>query len=107
MCSYLYELPTSGAISFGDFLYDQTSSYIAEISNTTEVRANLRTVLKESKRSDEKDHLKLVKVCLSEYVVAATHRHQVLDEYIPKLCGIIAAVNVGELMLKHEPSASR
>ena len=63
MCSYLYELPTTGAISFGDFVYDQSASYISEVSDTTEARANLRAVLKESKRTDEKDHLRLVKVC--------------------------------------------
>lgn len=64
MTSYLYELPTTGAISFGDFLYDKSASYISEISDTTEARANLRTALKESKRSDEKDFLRLVKVII-------------------------------------------
>ncbi|EKM54651.1 uncharacterized protein PHACADRAFT_175173 [Phanerochaete carnosa HHB-10118-sp] len=88
MSFYLYELPTAGAISFGDFLYDKSASYISEVSDTTEARANLRAVLKENKRSDEKDFLRLVKV---------------LDDYIPKLCGIIAAVNAGELVLKAEP----
>ncbi|GJE92669.1 BRO1 domain-containing protein [Phanerochaete sordida] len=88
MTSYLYELPTTGAISFGDFLYDKSASYISEISDTTEARANLRAALKESKRTDEKDFLRLVKV---------------LDDYIPKLCGIIAAVNAGEVVVKAEP----
>ena len=45
MCSYLYELPTTGAIAFGDFLYDQSASYVSEVSDTTEARANLRAVL--------------------------------------------------------------
>ena len=62
MCSYLYELPTTGAISFGDFVYDQSASYISEVSETTEARANLRAALKESKRTGEKDYLRLVKV---------------------------------------------
>ena len=64
MSSYLYELPTTGAISFSDFCYDQTASYVAEIAETTETRANLRVALKEYKRSDddEKDYLRLVKV---------------------------------------------
>lgn len=65
MCSYLYELPTTGAVSFGDFVYDQSASYISEVSDTTEARANLRAALKESKRTDEKDHLRLVKVRVS------------------------------------------
>ena len=63
MGSYLYELPTTGAVSFSDFLIDSSASYIAEVADATETRANLRAALKESKRSDEKDHLRLVKVC--------------------------------------------
>lgn len=64
MGSYLYELPTTGAISFSEFLHDQGASYISDISDTTEARANLRAALKESKRTgdSEKDYLKLVKV---------------------------------------------
>ena len=62
MCSYLYELPTTGAISFSDYLVDKSASYIAEVAETTEARANLRAALKESKRTDEKDYLRLVKV---------------------------------------------
>lgn len=66
MSSYLYELPTTGAVSFSDYTYDQTASYIAEVSDTTEARANLRAALKESKRTDEKDFLKLIKVCVGQ-----------------------------------------
>ena len=70
MCSYLYELPTTGAISFSDFCYDQGASYISDIADTTEARANLRVALKESKRTDdgEKDYLRLVKVRRSSYL---------------------------------------
>ena len=62
MTSYLYELPTTGAVSFSDFLFDKSASYIADVSDATEARANLRAALKESKRTDEKDYLRLVKV---------------------------------------------
>ena len=73
MGSYLYELPTTGAISFSDFLIDSSASYIAEVADTTEARANLRAALKESKRSDEKDHLRLVKVCTaSPHILTCT-----------------------------------
>lgn len=63
MSTYLYELPTTGAISFAEFLRDDSTSYIADIAESTEARANLRAILKESKRTDdgEKDYLKLVK----------------------------------------------
>ena len=64
MSSYLYELPTTGAISFADVCVDATATYTVDIADTTEARANLRATLKESKRTDngEKDFLKLVKV---------------------------------------------
>ncbi|TBU31710.1 BRO1 domain-containing protein [Dichomitus squalens] len=90
MTSYLYELPTTGAISFADACLDSTATYTADIADTTEARANLRATLKESKRTDnsEKDYLKLVKV---------------LDEYIPKLYGLLSCINSGEISLKAEP----
>lgn len=63
MSTYLYELPTTGAISFADFCIDHTGSYTTHIAEATQARANLRAALKESKRTDgEKDYLKLVKV---------------------------------------------
>jgi hypothetical protein len=66
--SYLYELPTTGAISFADFCVDQSTGrwYTAYISDATQARANLRSQLKDNKRTDldEKDYLKLVKVRL-------------------------------------------
>jgi hypothetical protein len=66
MSSYLYELPTTGAISFSALCVDQTpdQGYSTHISGATQARADLRSMLKESKRAEsgEKDHLKLVKV---------------------------------------------
>ena len=64
---YLYELATTGAISFADFCVDQSVGkwYATYISDATQARANVRSVLKDNKRTDlgEKDYLKLVKVC--------------------------------------------
>lgn len=67
MSIYLYELPTTGAISFSDFCSDRDASYASCISEATQARANLRLALKESKRADhaEKDFLGLVKVHLT------------------------------------------
>jgi len=63
---YLYELPTTGAISFADVCSDhsQERGYTHHIPEATQARANLRGVLKESKRTGhgEKDFLSLVKV---------------------------------------------
>lgn len=64
MSIYLYELPTTGAISFTDFCSEENGTYVAHISEATQARANLRGALKDSKRTDhsEKDFLKIVKV---------------------------------------------
>jgi len=65
---YLYELPTTGAISFIDVCVDLSSekAHTRYLSEASQARANLRGVLKESKRTDhgEKDFLTLVKVRL-------------------------------------------
>ncbi|KAJ7069954.1 BRO1 domain-containing protein [Mycena amicta] len=95
MSVYLYELPTTGAISFSDFCQDTTPAklFTSHISEVTQSRANLRAVLKESKRTqdEEKDHLKLVKI---------------LDDYLPKLRGIMGCVDNGQIELKSEPTFS-
>jgi hypothetical protein len=64
MSTYLFELPTTGAFSFSEFCLDN-GTYTAYISEATQSRANLRSSLKEIKRVsvNEKDYLKLVKVC--------------------------------------------
>jgi hypothetical protein len=66
MTTYLYELPTTGAISFRDFCVDDTATnaYASHIAEATQARANLRGILKEIKRTDtdDKDYLRLIKV---------------------------------------------
>lgn len=95
MSTYLYELPTTGAISFGDFCVDTTASnaYTSHIAEATQARANLRGALKVTKRTDtdEKDYLRLIKV---------------LDDYLPYLHGIMACVASGDIRLKSEPQFS-
>lgn len=71
---YLYELPTTGSISFSELCLDrsQDKAYTRFIAEATQARANLRGVLKESKRTDhgEKDFLTLVKVA---FVILPQH----------------------------------
>ncbi len=63
---YLYELPTTGAISFSDFCVDQSTDKIhaRRILEATQARANIRAALKASKRTEDsaKDYLSLTKV---------------------------------------------
>ncbi|KAJ7695968.1 hypothetical protein B0H17DRAFT_1054391 [Mycena rosella] len=92
MSVYLYELPTTGALSFSDFCTDASTEklYTSHIAEATQSRANLRAVLKESKRTQdgEKDYLKLVKI---------------LDDYLPRLRGVMVCVARNEIELKSEP----
>ncbi|TFK44298.1 BRO1 domain-containing protein [Crucibulum laeve] len=89
---YLYELPTTGALSFSDFCVDQSSNkaYTYRIPEATQARANLRGVLKESKRTDhgEQDYLSVVKL---------------IEEYLPHLRSIMNCVAHDEIGLKTEP----
>lgn len=62
MSGYLYELPTTESVSFSSYYGDAVGSYVAQVVDTTEHRASLRTLLKDTKRNSEKDYLKLVKV---------------------------------------------
>ena len=65
---YLFELPTTGAVTFSEFCIDLSNekAYTFHFSDATQARANLRGILKGSKRTDhnEKDYLSLVKVLL-------------------------------------------
>ena len=65
MSGYFYELPTTEPFSFSGRYGNTVGSYISQVADTTERRANLRTLLKEAKRNSEKDYLKLVKVRLN------------------------------------------
>jgi hypothetical protein len=64
MSAYIFELPTTGSITFADILIDKENKYAQAIANATSARANVRAVLKASKRAEdsEKDYLRLVKV---------------------------------------------
>ncbi|KIM45339.1 hypothetical protein M413DRAFT_66183 [Hebeloma cylindrosporum] len=92
---YLYELPTTGAISFADVCSDhsQERGYTHHIPEATQARANLRGVLKESKRAEhgEKDFLSLVKL---------------IEEYLPHIRSLIDCVAHDEIGIKTEPTFS-
>jgi hypothetical protein len=50
--SYPYSLPTTGALSFTDYL-ENVTSYSTEISDATAQRGRLRAVLKELKKETQ------------------------------------------------------
>lgn len=76
MSSYVYELSTTGSIVFSDIIVDEIGRYTHAIANATVARSNLRAALKESKRTDEgeKDHLRIIKVCVWLFMKSSTHR---------------------------------
>ncbi|KZV79689.1 hypothetical protein EXIGLDRAFT_743064 [Exidia glandulosa HHB12029] len=83
---WVYELPTTGSVSFADFVAGGDPAHIAR---TTTARAGLKTLLKSAKRSDgERDYLNLVKT---------------IDEYLPWLYALIDAVEADAVTLKAQP----
>ncbi|PWN51101.1 hypothetical protein IE53DRAFT_386564 [Violaceomyces palustris] len=109
---YLHTLPTTGAVSFSDFII--TTTFVSEVSKATELRSRLRSVLKEIKYADpqsdnsiisggggtsgltqnpsgEKDWLGVVKA---------------VEEYLPYLFSIFNCVQTDDLILRHEPEFS-
>ncbi|KAF7297054.1 BRO1 domain-containing protein [Mycena indigotica] len=73
------------------FIFEDFFTIFFHFFSLEKSRANLRAVLKESKRTqiEEKDHLNLVKV---------------LEEYLPKLRGLIACVDNAQIeLLQSEP----
>lgn len=61
--SFPYSLPTTGVLSFVDFL-ENASIYSSEISDATAQRGRLRTVLKELKKETQsaRDYQSLINV---------------------------------------------
>lgn len=107
---YLYELPTTGAASFADFCVDQSTDkiYANRILEVTQARANIRTALKASKRTedDAKDYLSLIKVNATYFSYHnISEGSKLLEEYIPLIRGLINCVAHDDIGLKSEPCA--
>ncbi|KAF8828615.1 hypothetical protein HHX47_DHR3000296 [Lentinula edodes] len=77
MTTFLYDLSTTGAISFSDIINDPTNSFTRRLSEATQMRSRLRGALKESKRTDgEKDYLTIIKmITFLNYRVSSTVSH--------------------------------
>ncbi|XP_006460727.1 hypothetical protein AGABI2DRAFT_203891 [Agaricus bisporus var. bisporus H97] len=92
---YLYELPTTGNISFSDLCIDQSPgrTYTTCILEATQARANIRTALKGSKRTEDnaKDFLSLTKV---------------LEDYLPLIRGLINCADQCDIDFKSKFSFS-
>jgi len=107
---YLYELPTTGTVSFSDFCTDQSTSKVFSnrILEATGARANLRQALKRTKRTENgtKDYLSITKVSSLNRISCLTHSSlQLLEDYIPIICGLMSCVAHDDIGLKWEPCA--
>lgn len=60
--SFIYPIPTTGSISFSDFILDESNSYINEISEATALRGRVRAALKEASRAEEPNYTNIMKV---------------------------------------------
>ncbi|CAG8495251.1 17127_t:CDS:2 [Cetraspora pellucida] len=86
--SFVYPLPTTGTISFSDFLLDENNLYINEITEATAQRGRVRATLKEVNKTDgPKDYMIVMKV---------------IDDYLPYLLAIVDCLEGGQLRLKQE-----
>ncbi|GAA5798808.1 hypothetical protein HPULCUR_004214 [Helicostylum pulchrum] len=84
--SYPYSLPTTGALSFTDYL-DIDTPYSSEISDATAQRGRVRTVLKELKKETHSAR---------DYQVIIN----TIEEYLPYLVSIVNCLEKNELTLK-------
>lgn len=106
MAPYLYELPTTGVFSFADICIDGTESYTTALVDATAARANLRSVLKDHKHSNnDKDYLRIIKVLRSLPIDLRMllNMAKTTGDYLPHLYGIISCVQAGELSLRSTP----
>jgi hypothetical protein len=68
--SYIYPLPTTGTISWSDFLLDENNLYLSEISEATAQRGRVREALKDAKRTEgPKDYTKIMNVIYIYFIL--------------------------------------
>ncbi|SPO30891.1 uncharacterized protein UTRI_05491_B [Ustilago trichophora] len=105
---YIYDLPTTGTISFTDFLV--TTDLVSQVSSTTQLRARLRAVLKENRAgtssSTSKDNG--VDPSSSTNTTSSTTTDwltivKTIEEYLPHLLAIFNCVQTDDLILRYEP----
>jgi hypothetical protein len=109
---YLYELPTTGAVMFPEFCIDLSNekAYASYFLDATQARANLRGILKGSKRADhnEKDYLSLVKVLLPMiflfFFIDKYYVLKIIEEYLPHIRALLNCVAHDEIGIKPELS---
>ncbi|KAJ9474559.1 pH-response regulator protein palC [Pseudozyma hubeiensis] len=122
---YIYDLPTTGTISFSDFLV--TTDLVSQVSQTTQLRARLRAVLKENRagtsstaakdgssssdiRSTSSGGEKTASNGGSASAAAAAGNAsdwltivKTIEEYLPHMLAVFNCVQTDDLILRYEP----
>ena len=100
---YIYDLATTGSISFGDFLV--TTELVGQVSQTTQLRARVRAVLKENRAGTST--LASTSSNVEPTGVGATadwlNIVKVVEEYLPHLLAVFNSVQTDDLILRYEP----
>ncbi|KAI3488837.1 hypothetical protein L1887_47036 [Cichorium endivia] len=106
---YLFELATTGTISFGDFV--SSAQLVSQVAEATQLRARVRAVLKEHRAgasttrstSSSKDDLRsgtdAEAISASDWMRIVT----ALEEYLPSVVGVFNCVQTDDLLLRYEP----
>lgn len=123
MSTFPFPIPTTGAISFSDFLSDPQSNYTLRIAEATSARASLRGILKQERRTGdgERDARAVVNVSkiffrpersgartiLTDGLVVALilfrWEWQAVEEYLPLLSSIVNCLGTDDLLLQADP----
>ncbi|CBQ69211.1 conserved hypothetical protein [Sporisorium reilianum SRZ2] len=114
---YIYDLATTGSVSYSDFLV--TTDLVSQVSQTTQLRARLRAVLKENRAggSSSKDVSAGNDIGGSdgdgkggESGSAAVGNAsdwltivKTIEEYVPHLLAVFNSVQTDDLILRYEP----
>ncbi|KAL7417474.1 hypothetical protein BDY24DRAFT_405666 [Mrakia frigida] len=93
MSTFPFPIPTTGAISFSDFLSDPQSNYTLRIAEATSARASLRGILKQERRTGDGERD-------ARAVVNA------VEEYLPLLSSIVNCLGTDDLLLQADPPFS-
>ncbi|SOV01628.1 uncharacterized protein UDID_06863 [Ustilago sp. UG-2017a] len=108
---YIYDLPTTGTISFSDFLV--TTDLVSQVSQTTQLRARLRAVLKENRAGtsilSSSSATSSSQAECNDGGVGNTDWLTIIkriEEYLPNLLAVFNSVQTDDLILRYEPMFS-
>lgn len=102
---FVFELPTTGSVCFQDVVVDSNDAFSTCLDEASSARANVRTVLKETKRSDgERDFLRVLKVFIYTLIIFGISDivpGKAMDDYLPHLYAVIGSLDSGDLVLRN------